>query len=513
MLTRSTGLGLCLLLAAAGCDDDGGGGGVADAQPPAADAAIGDVEVPAAPSAEVLTARADVATFGADVELVARPRVPGSAHWQAVQDRCAEVFAASGFTVERQAYGSGVNVIGVRPGTTAPGEWVVVSAHYDHLAECAGADDNASGVAGVLEAARALAGTAFERTLVLACWDEEEWGLVGSRAWAGRAKRQGVEVKASYVLDTVGYFSDEPGSQTLPAGFEFIFPEAHAQVAQADFRGDFIAAIADDLAPGPITDLKAGADRVGLRLLPVLLNGPYRRDPSLIDLRRSDHAEFWAVDWPAALLTTTANFRNPAYHCALGEDDIGDVNMERAFQVMQATLFAAATQARPTTGDPGALDTTADPMPPMLACDLKAQDCPDGQKCTFQGFADTFETVCRPAGEVPLGGACVRGQNASFEDCAAGLYCAFFGQPLADPQGRVCHALCAVDTDCPGEQRCVELERTRHVGVCSATCDVLDPAACGAGQVCGVRESAKPGPKVSLCEPGTPGAGQRGDAC
>ena len=96
-------------------------------------------------------------------------------------------FASLGYTVEREAYGTGVNVIGVLDGTSAPAEQVVISAHYDSVANCPGADDNGSGVAGVLEAARVLSTSQHKRTLVVACWDEEEKGLIGSSAFVARA--------------------------------------------------------------------------------------------------------------------------------------------------------------------------------------------------------------------------------------------------------------------------------------------------------------------------------------
>src|SRR5690606_20146741 len=133
----------------------------------------------------------EAARYQADLEAIAMPREPESAHWQAVQDLCAERLEGLGFTVERHAYATGVNVIGVREGTSEPQRRVLVGAHYDHIAGCAGADDNASGVAGALEAARVLAMASFPRTLVVACWDEEERGLIGSRAYAERARTNG----------------------------------------------------------------------------------------------------------------------------------------------------------------------------------------------------------------------------------------------------------------------------------------------------------------------------------
>src|SRR5205085_2928777 len=133
----------------------------------------------------------DRAGFEADVISIAAPRTPRTPHWQAVQDLCADRFAALGYEVERHAYATGVNVIGVRTGTKLPAERIVVSAHYDSVPNCAGADDNGTGTAATLEVARVLSLQPHDRTLVVACWDEEERGLIGSSAYVARAKAAG----------------------------------------------------------------------------------------------------------------------------------------------------------------------------------------------------------------------------------------------------------------------------------------------------------------------------------
>src|SRR3954468_16042361 len=108
----------------------------------------------------------DLAMYQADLTAIAGTRSPNTPHWHEVQDRCAERFASLGFDVERQAYATGINVIGVLPGTKLPAERVVVSAHYDSVPNCEGADDNGTGVAATLEAARVLSLKPHDRTLV-----------------------------------------------------------------------------------------------------------------------------------------------------------------------------------------------------------------------------------------------------------------------------------------------------------------------------------------------------------
>src|SRR4051812_5098468 len=106
--------------------------------------------------------------YAADVAFIQGERTPGSAHWQEVQDFCAKRLEDLGYEVERQTYGTGVNVIGLLRGASIPDEQVLISAHYDHIEGCAGADDNGSGVAAALDAARQLASKPRARTLVVA---------------------------------------------------------------------------------------------------------------------------------------------------------------------------------------------------------------------------------------------------------------------------------------------------------------------------------------------------------
>ena len=116
--------------------------------------------------------------FEKDLRFIAQPREPGSDHWQAVQDLCAPRLESLGFEVERQRYGTGVNVIGRRGGASAPP--VLLGAHYDHIADCPGADDNATGVAVLLELARAWAALPMACPVQLVAFDLEESGCYGS---------------------------------------------------------------------------------------------------------------------------------------------------------------------------------------------------------------------------------------------------------------------------------------------------------------------------------------------
>lgn len=293
-------------------------------------------------SGAALAACVEEDRYANDLATVALPRPPGSQAWQDVRDLCASRFAALGYQVELHQYATGVNVIGTLPGADLAAEQVIVSAHYDSVPNCPGADDNGSGVAGVLEAARVLAKGEYRRTLVVACWDEEEDGLVGSRAYAQRAKSDGDTIVGAFVFEMIGYRSSMPGSQTLPPGFPVIFPEAAAQVTDNESRGDFIAVIGDSSMAGPQGAYLAAADALGLRALSLSLAQDQKNSALFADLRRSDHASFWEVDYPALMLTDTANFRNSHYHCTSGPDAVSDLDTSFAAAVVSATVWAAA---------------------------------------------------------------------------------------------------------------------------------------------------------------------------
>ncbi len=277
-----------------------------------------------------------------DVTFIAQERVPGSPHWQAVQDLCAARFAEYGFEVELHSYETGVNVIGRKAGGSKAAEDVIVSGHYDHIPDCPGAADNAAGTAATLEIARILGERSFERSLVVACWDEEERGLVGSRAYATRANERGERIHIVYSLDGMGFTSDEPGSQTIPDGFDLLFPDEVAKLGARQNRGDFVAIIADKFAEEAAAQIRTHADQLGLENAVLMVAAGLKNQALLSDLRRSDHASFWTFDVPAIQLADTSNFRNPNYHCLSGVDDVSTIDFDFVTNITKATLGSAA---------------------------------------------------------------------------------------------------------------------------------------------------------------------------
>jgi len=295
-----------------------------------------------AASPEALADCVDADAYQSDLEFIADLRVPGSTHWQAVQDLCADRLTELGYDVELFEYGSGVNVLGSRPGSMPDAPRILIGAHYDHIEDCPGADDNATGVAGALEAARVLAQGSYARTLTIACWDEEERGLLGSTAFANAAADQGIPIGLYFNFEMIGYASDEPDTQQLPTGFDLIFPDEIAMIEANDNRGDFLFLTGDPGSAEGVANLQAQGARVDLSVVGVTLNAQQVSNPLFGDLRRSDHAPFWDQGFPAIFISDTGEFRNDRYHCFGGPDTVDTLVPSFTQKVLQATVASAA---------------------------------------------------------------------------------------------------------------------------------------------------------------------------
>jgi hypothetical protein len=301
----------------------------------------GDAD-PCLASPQALADCVDPQAYADDLQFIADIRTPGSPHWQEVQSLCADRLSELGYEVVLMDYGTGVNVIGRRLGKTTPEQIVVVAAHYDHISDCRGADDNASGVAATLEIARLLAKAEFDRTVHVACWDEEEDGLIGSEAYVAATTGTGDQIVMNFNFDMIGFTSDEPNSQTVPDGFSLVFKDAYAMLEANEFRGDFLAIVASSLAHDHALAQAAAADRIALPRAIIELPAGTENSEPFADLRRSDHAPFWEAGIPAIFLTDTGEFRNLDYHCMAGPDEVADLDMEFAAAVTRTTVEASA---------------------------------------------------------------------------------------------------------------------------------------------------------------------------
>jgi Zn-dependent M28 family amino/carboxypeptidase len=179
---------------------------------------------------------------------------------------------------------------------------IVVAAHYDVVAKTPGADDNASGIAVLVELAHMLKETPeLNCDVELVSHDGEEVGLFGSRYHARKLKKQKVDVVCMLCMDMVGYYSDEEHSQNYPIG---------GMSSLYGTKGDNLAMIGRPQDVRLITAAqKAFREASTLKL--VSLPAPPGLD---FTLSRSDHAPFWWEGYPALFFTDTADFRNKNYH-------------------------------------------------------------------------------------------------------------------------------------------------------------------------------------------------------
>ncbi len=235
-------------------------------------------------------------------------------------------FADCGYTVERDKYHvrgrECWNVIAERPGRTHPEEILVIGAHYDSVMGSPGANDNASGVAGVLALARFFQKKPAARTLRFVAFTNEEpphfqTDRMGSRVYARRCRKVSDNVVGMICLETIGCFSDEEDSQKYPLPFSLYYPST----------GNFIAFVAN-VESGPLAEQVVGSFRRHAKFpsegcaLPEYVAG----------VGWSDHWSFWQEGYKALMVTDTAPFRYPYYHTR--QDTPDKLDYERMARVV-----------------------------------------------------------------------------------------------------------------------------------------------------------------------------------
>jgi Zn-dependent M28 family amino/carboxypeptidase len=178
---------------------------------------------------------------------------------------------------------------------------ILIGAHYDAVPGTPGADDNATGMAVLLELARMFAAQPTKHPLRLVAFDMEEYGLLGSTEYAAKLKQEQQALRLMISLEMLGYCDPTPGSQNYPSPLERFYPN----------RGDFIALIGNWRTIRDLISISRSIRKVGVpsQWLPVPNRGKI-----VPDTRRSDHAPFWDAGYPAMMVTDTANMRNPNYH-------------------------------------------------------------------------------------------------------------------------------------------------------------------------------------------------------
>ena len=220
----------------------------------------------------------------------------------------------SGWKVRRDSYElqgkTCHNIEAERPGTLS--EIVLIGAHYDSVPGSPGANDNGSGVAALLALAHRLKNQPNEKTLRFVAFVNEEPGFfqtraMGSYVYAGRCRERAERIVAMISLETIGYFSDQPGSQSYPApGLSLIYPRT----------GNFIGFVANlksrALLRAALDEFRRQAQiRSEGAAMPEFIPG----------VSWSDQWSFWQHGYPGIMVTDTAPFRYPYYHTAQDTPD------------------------------------------------------------------------------------------------------------------------------------------------------------------------------------------------
>ncbi|MCC6906978.1 MAG: M28 family peptidase [Phycisphaerales bacterium] len=222
------------------------------------------------------------------------------------------------------------------PGATKPEEIIIVGAHYDSIFGSPGANDNGTGVVATLALARRMANSAPRRTLRFVFFVNEEppffqqEGQMGSLVYARQCRDNGDNIIAMLALETMGCFSDEPGTQHYPLGLGLLYPTTGNFIGFVGGVGSrhlvrkCIAAFRQHAQfPSEGAALPGGIPGVGW----------------------SDHWSFWQAGYDAIMVTDTAPFRYGDYHEASDTPDKVDYDrLARVTEGVQRVIEDLASE-------------------------------------------------------------------------------------------------------------------------------------------------------------------------
>ncbi len=270
------------------------------------------------------------------------------AHLNAVRDSIEDIFTRHGLVTQKHNFPysttQGINITGRKAGMKDESATYIICGHYDGVPGSPAADDNGSAVAGVFEILRILSQYDFEHTITFIGWDLEEYGLLGSKYHVQNEIKPYEDIRGVLNFEMIGYYDDTPYSQTLPSGFNLLFPQQTQTIQNDSSRGNFLIVCGNTTSNSLITEYaNATAQYVpGLKFITLEVPG---NGQSVPDLRRSDHAPFWDAGKKALMLTDGADTRNFNYHTP--GDSIGTLNFSFMAMNVKATLATLATLASP----------------------------------------------------------------------------------------------------------------------------------------------------------------------
>jgi len=213
---------------------------------------------------------------------------------------------------------------------------IVIGAHYDAVGETPGADDNATGIAGLIEIAKLLSKEKLKIKVELVAYCLEEPPFfrtkkMGSYVHAFKLKKQGKKIKVMIALEMLGYYDEKANTQSYPVGFlKYFYSD----------KGNFITVIGKFGQAGITRKIKSLIS--ANTSIPVYsMNAP----ASLVGVDFSDHLNYWKNNYQAVMITDTAFYRNKHYH--KGTDTFDKLDYQRMSSVVAAIFLAIRALASP----------------------------------------------------------------------------------------------------------------------------------------------------------------------
>ncbi len=248
-------------------------------------------------------------------------RFASTSNCELAGDYIYDFFIQAGIDAEYDSFSfaynySSNNIVGTLEGQVCPSQVVVICAHYDSYSDqpqtlAPGADDNASGTAAVMEAARIFANQSFDFTVRFICFSAEEWGLYGSADYAREARQRGEDIIAVINLDMIAY------TDSIPEDLDIISNQASEWLA-------------DRIISSSIAYTTLDVSKIV--------------NPAFI---WSDHSSFWDRGYSAILGIEDIYISNPYYHTIT--DTIDTLNLDFITEAAKASLATAADLAQPVS--------------------------------------------------------------------------------------------------------------------------------------------------------------------
>jgi Zn-dependent M28 family amino/carboxypeptidase len=211
-------------------------------------------------------------------------------------------------------------------GAQHPKEIILIGAHYDSVLGSPGANDNASGVAALIEISRLLRTETPARTIRFVAFVNEEppffqTDKMGSRIYAARSREKGEKIVGMISLETIGYYSDEKGSRRYPFPFSFFYPDT----------GNFIGFVGNVSSRSLVhRTLEIFRSKTSFPSEGIAAPGWFP------GIGWSDNWSFWEEGYPAIMITDTAPFRYPYYHTQ--HDTPDKIHYERMARVAEGLI-------------------------------------------------------------------------------------------------------------------------------------------------------------------------------